>query len=74
VGFRQWGEAKSIISGGDLCLEEMAQALLVKDQEQVEEWGVVGEGGWEDWEVIALEQDRAEAVFAPVVGPGFLMG
>jgi len=74
VGFPQWGKAKSIISGGDLCLEEMAQALLVKGQEQVGEWGVVWARGWEEWEVIALEQDRAEAVFAPVAGPGFLMG
>jgi len=52
----------------------MAQALLVKDQEQVEEWGVVWARGWEEWEGTALEQDRVEAVFAPVVGPGFLMG
>ena len=52
----------------------MAQALIVKGKEQVGEWGVVWARGWEEWEVIALEQDRAEAVFAPVVGPGFLIG
>lgn len=65
MGFRQWDRAKSIISGGDLYLEEMAQVLLVKGQEQVEEW--------KKWEGPALEQDRAEAVFATVVDPGFLM-
>jgi hypothetical protein len=30
VGCRQWGKAKSILGGGELCLEEMAQVLMGK--------------------------------------------
>lgn len=49
----------------------MAQALSVKDQEQVEEWGVAWAKGWAGWEEIVLGQAQVEAVFAPVVGRGF---
>jgi len=30
---RRWGKAKPILGGGELCLEEMAQALMGKVQE-----------------------------------------
>jgi len=57
----------------NLCLEEMAQALSVKGQEQVEEWGVVRVKGWAEWEEVILGQAQVEAVFAPVVGQRFRM-
>jgi len=37
VGCRRWGKAKPILGGGELCLEEMAQALMGKVQEQAED-------------------------------------
>ena len=33
VGCRRWGKAKPILGGGELCLEEMAQALMGKVRE-----------------------------------------
>ena len=33
VGCRRWGKAKPILDGGELCLEEMAQALMGKVRE-----------------------------------------
>jgi hypothetical protein len=36
------------LKGGSLCLEEMVQALPVKDREQVAGWDEVG--GEEEWE------------------------
>lgn len=68
-----WTATDVVENGGDLCLEEMARDLLVRDQEQEEEWvwGVVLEkGGWEE---TSLEQVPAEAAFAPVVGQKFLI-
>ena len=50
----------------------MAQGLLVRGREQVEEWGLVGEEVWEEWEEISLGQAPAEIVFAPVAGQRFL--
>jgi len=51
----------------------MAQVLLVKDREQVEEWvwdvGLAGEG----WVEIGLEQAPVGIVFAPVVEQRFLI-
>jgi len=51
----------------------MAQVLLVKDREQVEEWvwgvGLAGEG----WAEISLEQVPVVIVFAPVVEQKFLI-
>jgi len=49
----------------------MAQVLLVKDREQVKEWGVaLAEGGWVG---ISLGQDQVVIVFAPVVEQRFLI-
>jgi hypothetical protein len=51
----------------------MAQVLLVKDREQVEEWvrDVVLVGG--GWVEISLGQDQVGIVFAPVVEQRFLI-
>jgi hypothetical protein len=68
-----WAASNGVKNGDDLCLGEMARGLLVREQEQEEEWvwGVVLEkGGWEE---TSLEQVPAEAAFAPVVGQKFLM-
>jgi hypothetical protein len=46
----------------------MVPALLVKGQEQVEEWDVVWGGVGEGWEEIVPELVPVEIVFAPVVG------
>jgi len=51
----------------------MAQALSVKAQEQVEEWGVARVEGWAEWEEVVLGQAQVEVVFAPVVGQRFRM-
>lgn len=51
----------------------MAQALSVKDQEQVEEWGAARVKGWAEWEEVVPEQAQVEAAFAPVVGQRFRM-
>jgi hypothetical protein len=51
----------------------MAQALSVKGQEQVEEWGVVRVKGWAEWEEVVLEQVPLGIVFALVVGQRFRM-
>jgi len=51
----------------------MVRALLVKDQEQVEEWGVAWVKGWAEWEEVVPEQAQVEAVFAPIVGQRFRM-
>jgi hypothetical protein len=42
VGCHRWGKAKPILSGGELCLEEMAQALMGKVRALAGDWGVVG--------------------------------
>ena len=46
----------------------MAQALMVKDQEQVEEWGLAQGGGWVE---TVLGQVPAGIAFALAVGQGF---
>jgi hypothetical protein len=50
----------------------MAQGLLVKVQEQVEEWVWVVVLVEEGWVEIALGQAPVEVAFAPVVGRRFL--
>jgi hypothetical protein len=50
----------------------MEQGLLVKVQEQVEEWDVVWVKGRAEWKEIAPVQVPAEIAFAPVVGRRFL--
>ena len=49
----------------------MAQDLLVKVQEQVEEWDVVWVKGWAGWEEIVPVQVPAEIAFAPVAEQRF---
>jgi len=66
-----WTATDVVENGGDLCLEEMARDLLVRDPEQEEEWGKVG--AWEGWMETALGQAPAEAAFAPVVEQEFLI-
>ena len=62
----QWGK-----NGGDLCLEEMIQVLLVKGQEQERGWDVAGV--WVGWVGTAQERAPAGIVFAPVVEQRFLI-
>jgi hypothetical protein len=49
----------------------MVQDLLVKAQEQAEEWDGVWAQGGEEWEETALGQVPAGIVFALVVGLRF---
>jgi len=49
----------------------MARDLLVRDQEQEEEWGEVVV--WEGWVETALGLAPVGAAFAPVVEQGFLI-
>jgi len=37
VGCRRWGKAKPILVGGELCLGEMAQALMGRVRELAED-------------------------------------
>jgi hypothetical protein len=50
----------------------MAQALLGRDREQEEEWGVVWGEGWEGWVETALGRAPAGIVCVLAVGQGFL--
>lgn len=68
-----WTATNGVKNGGDLCLEEMGQDLLDRDQGQVEEWGEVWVGEWEGWVEVAPGQAPAGIAFAPVVEQGFLI-
>jgi len=58
--------------GGKLCLEEMAQVLMVKVQEPEEGWGEALGKAWEERVEAALGQVPVEIVCVLVVGQGFL--
>jgi hypothetical protein len=70
VGCRRWGKAKPILGGGELCLEETAQALMGKVRELAGAWDVVGVGA--EWVETAPVQVPPGIVFVLLVGQRFL--
>ena len=70
MGCRRWGKVKPILGGGELYLEEMAQALMGKVRELAGDWDVAGVEG--EWVGIALAQVPAGIACALVVEQRFL--
>jgi hypothetical protein len=70
VGCRRWGKAKPIFGGGELCLEEMAQALMGKVRELAGAWDVVQVGA--EWVETALAQVPVGIACVLVVEQRFL--
>jgi hypothetical protein len=71
VGCRQWGKAKPILGGGELCLEETAQALMGKVQVLAGDWDVVEVGA--EWVETAPAQVPVGIVYVLLVGQRFLI-
>jgi hypothetical protein len=63
-------EQKSSCEGGELCLEEMAQALTGMVRELGGDWGGAAVGV--EWVEIALVQVPVGVAYVPVVEQGFL--
>jgi len=61
-----WAKTKSILVGGELCLEEMAPALMARAPVRAGDWDVVG--AEVEWAEIVPVQAPLATVSAPTAG------